>query len=328
MSDSEPAAESRSHPIQGLAQTVTNLFLLWVLLGAALAYGFPPLFTGFKPYIGVTLGVIMFGMGMTLTGADFARVLRRPRAVVAGILAQFIIMPSVAYALVKLFHLGPELAIGVLLVGCSPGGTASNVVSYLAKADVALSVTLTACTTILGIVVTPLLVKILGDQYLPVDGYALFRDVLQIILVPVVAGLLVRRYFTRIVSRLEPVFPLVSVLGICAIIACVVALSADKIGGLVGVVGLVVVLHNSLGLLFGYTAGKLLRLPESACRTIAIEVGMQNSGLAASLATQHFPALAAIPAALFSVVQNVTGSILATVFRRSSDANAGEVLSR
>jgi BASS family bile acid:Na+ symporter len=309
--------------LQSVALWWTRLFLVWVVLFSVTALVEPVFFTWFKPYVSLTLGIIMFGMGITLTTADFARVARMPRAVVIGILAQYVIMPLLAFFLTRAFNLAPELAMGVIIVGCCPGGTASNVISYLAKADVALSVTLTASTTLLALVVTPLLIQVFGSQYLPVNRAALFLDVFKVTFVPVVTGLVVRRVFGKHVRTLEAVFPAVSVLGICIIIAYVVALSKANIAQLAGLTGLVVVLHNLGGYGFGYIASRLLRLPESACRTIAIEVGMQNSGLAVLLATNHFSALTALPAALFSAVQNLTGAVLATFWRSSPFLSSG-----
>lgn len=298
----------------------TEGFVLWVLAFSALACLWPGPFAALKPGIVPGLGLIMFGMGMTLVPADFARVFRMPRAVGCGILGQFLIMPLVALLLAKLFRLEPDLAMGFIILGACPGGTASNVIAYLAHADVALSVTMTACSTLLAIGLTPQLIGLLGGQFLPVDPFALFVSVVKIVLVPVLAGLGVRHWMKNRARRVIEIFPAISVLVIVLVIACIVALSRDKLKDALGLVGLVVVLHNTLGLLLGYGLARAFRLPPTACRTIAIEVGMQNSGLGVALAQKHFTgALVALPATLFSVVHNLTGSSLAAYWRKHAD---------
>ena len=300
----------------------TQGFVLWVLLFSIWAYVRPNHFAPLAPAIVPGLGVIMFGMGMTLTPADFARVAGMTRAVACGILGQFFIMPMLALALGRVFGLGNELAMGLVILGACPGGTASNVIAYLARADVALSVTMTACSTLLAVFMTPLLIDALGGPYLPVDAGALFMSVVKIVLLPVLAGLAVRAAFgDRLRSALE-VFPALSVLVIVLIIATIVALAHDALAEVAGVLALVVVLHNALGLVFGYGLAALFRLPVAARRTVAIEVGMQNSGLGVALATAHFASpLVALPASLFSVVHNLTGSALASWWGRKRGAD-------
>lgn len=294
----------------------TDWFVLWVAVFTVLAWLIPNGFAWFAPYIKYGLGLIMFGMGMTLVPADFARVARHPRAVGCGIAGQFLVMPLLALALATAFRLPSELAMGFIILGACPGGTASNVIAYLAKADVALSVTMTACSTLLAVVATPLLVQALGGHYLPVDAGAMFLSVAQIVLVPVGLGLLIRYALgTRTAAVLE-VFPAISVLVIVLIIAAVVATSHDALRDAVGLALFVVILHNSFGLALGYSLATACRLPVAARRTIAIEVGMQNSGLGAALAMAHFTPLTALPATLFSVVHNLTGSALANYWRR------------
>ena len=211
---------------------------------------------------------------------------------------------------------------GFIILGSCPGGTASNVVAYLARADVALSVTMTACSTLLAIVLTPLLVGVLGGQFLPVDRWALFLSVVKIVLVPVPAGLVVRYWLRERVQGVLAVFPAISVLFIVLIIACIIALSGESLKDALGTVGVVVVLHNGFGLALGYGLATLFRLPTSVRRTVAIEVGMQNSGLGVALAAKHFTdVLVALPASIFSVVHNLTGSALASIWR----ARSGEI---
>lgn len=292
-------------------------FTAWVITFAVLAYLVPAPFEPLKPLIQPGLGLIMFGMGMTLSPGDFARVARMPRAALCGICGQFTIMPLLAWLLVSVFDIGPELSLGFIILGSCPGGTASNVISYLARADVALSVTMTACTTLIAVVATPLLIGLLGSQYLPVDVLALFRDVVTVVLIPVAAGVCMKVWFRHAVDRANAVFPAISVTVIVLIIACIVALSREKLPQVIGITGLIVVLHNVLGLGLGYALATLMRLPKTARRTIAIEVGMQNSGLGVTLAqSTGVSALVALPASLFSVVHNITGSMLASIWRR------------
>ncbi|WP_048877055.1 bile acid:sodium symporter family protein [Saccharomonospora saliphila] len=262
------------------------------------------------------LGIIMFGMGLTLRGADFVPVLARPWMVLAGLVAQFLVMPLAAVAVGTAFGLSGALLTGMVLVGSSPGGTASNVIVYLSRGDVALSVTLTSVSTLLAPLATPLLVLWLAGSDLPVGFASLFESIVRIVLVPVVAGIVVRALAGGVVERVLPYLPLVSVTGIMVVVAAVVGVNADVVltGGLVLVAA--VIAHNALGLALGYGAARLAGLDESARRAVSVEVGMQNSGLSASLATTHLTPLAALPAALFSVWHNISGSALAGYWAR------------
>lgn len=299
------------------SQFIVDAFFLWVVLFATCAVFFPAPFRMLKPGIDPGLGLIMFGMGMTLTPADFRRVLTMPRAVLCGVAGQFVLMPLIAWALVRVAGVNDALALGFIILGACPGGTASNVIAYLARADVALSVSMTACSTLLAVVLTPGLVYVLGSTYVPVDMLALLRQVAVIVLLPVAAGLGIRVYANRLATRLLPVFPVISVFVIALIIACVVGLVHGRLPDAIGVAGVLVVLHNALGLTLGYGLAWLARLPPEARRTVAIEVGMQNSGLGVALAAK-FPALplAMLPGSLFSVWHNVTGALLASWWRR------------
>lgn len=300
-----------------LAQGWVNLFVLWVILASLAAYWWPAPFAALSPGIVPGLGIIMFGMGMTLNVRDFTRVLKQPLAVLCGIAAQFLVMPLLALGLARLFHLNDQLAIGFVILGCCPGGTASNVICFLAKADVALSVTLTACSTVLATFLTPLLVFSLGGTYLPVDPWALLWSICTIVLFPVTAGLLVHWKFPHRFNRVTEFFPAVSVAIIVLVIAAIMAKAHGQLRASLGPVALLVILHNSLGLLLGYAMASLLGLPEKTRRTISIEVGMQNSGLGVALASAHFSPLAALPASLFSVAHNLSGSLLASYWRRN-----------
>ena len=292
-----------------------------VLLSALAALLFPDTISHLKPkLINPLLGVIMFGMGLTLKGEDFKVVFSRPKDVLVGCLAQFTVMPLLAFALTKIFRLEPALAIGVILVGCCPGGTASNVITYLAKGDLALSVGMTAVSTLLAPVLTPLLVWLLAGETVDVDVVGMLLSILWVVILPIALGLLVKRFWPRMTEQASTYLPALSTLAICVIVLIVIAANAHKLldGGLI--VLLVVVLHNMCGLGAGYLLGTFLHLTPAKRRAISVEVGMQNSGLASSLATLHFASypLATIPGALFSVWHNISGAIVAKLYSRNA----------
>lgn len=264
------------------------------------------------------LGVVMFGMGLSLRGRDFALVLRRPRDVAVGVAAQFLCMPLAAWAISRALGLPDEIALGVVLVGACPGGTASNVIAYLAKGDVALSVTMTACSTLLAPFATPAIVLVLAGAAVDVNAFAMFLSIVKIVIAPVVAGVAVNELLPRLAARVRRAMPAFSSVVVAVIVAGVVAASAGGIRGAAGVVALAVVLHNALGMALGWCAGRLFRMDGARRRTLAIEVGMQNSGLAVSLAAAHFATmpLAAAPGALFSVWHNLSGALYANYCAR------------
>lgn len=298
---------------------VSDYMGVLVLLSALAALLFPDTIGHLKPkLINPLLGVIMFGMGLTLKAEDFKVVFSRPKDVLVGCLAQFTVMPLLAFALTRIFRLEPALAIGVILVGCCPGGTASNVITYLAKGDLALSVGMTAVSTLLAPILTPLLVWLLAGETVDVDVVGMLLSILWVVILPIALGLLVKRFWPRTTEQASAYLPALSTLAICVIVLIVIAANAHKLldGGLV--ILLVVVLHNVCGLGAGYLIGTLLRLTPAKRRAISVEVGMQNSGLASSLATLHFAAfpLATIPGALFSVWHNISGAIVAKLYSR------------
>lgn len=297
---------------------VGRTFALWIILFAVLGFLFPAAFIGFTAWIFVLLGVIMFGMGLTISIRDFTLLVRRPFAVSIGVLAQFLIMPLTAVLLVRLIPLPPEVAAGVILVGCCPGGTASNVMTYLSKGDVALSVACTSITTLIAPVVTPLLVWLFASQYLPVDAASMFVSIAQVILLPLALGFAVQKFMPRLVARAVPVLPLVSVAGIVLIIAAVIAVNRQAIVHSGLLIFAIVMLHNGLGLLLGYFAAAAAGLSFAQRKAISIEVGMQNSGLGAALAHAHMSPLAAVPSAVFSVWHNLSGAVVAHYFARRS----------
>lgn len=294
---------------------VNNMALFVLLIGVVGAVR-PQTLTWVGPYVGWLLGVVMFGMGMTLTFQDFKRVLQRPWEVLLGVVAQFLIMPLAAWFLVWLFALPPELAIGVVLVGTCPGGTASNVISYLAKGDVALSVSMTMATTLLAPVVTPTLTWLLAGSWIEVSFTAMMISIAQMVLLPLLLGLTAHHFFERTVEKILPVMPVVSVVTIVLLVGGVVALGAESLLDVGLLMAAIVVLHNAFGLVLGYGMARLFRLDSKKARTVSIEVGMQNSGMAASLAVLYFSPAAAIPGAIFSVWHNISGSIVANYFAR------------
>lgn len=302
--------------LRRLGQLAGTWFPLVVLLAGAVAVWRPEPFTTLGPAVPWLLALIMLGMGMTLRAADLTAVATKPFAFGVGVVAQFVVMPLTGFALAKAFDLDPALAVGVILVGAAPGGTASNVMVYLAKGDTALSVAMTTASTLVAPVLTPLLVLWLAGDYLPVDAGGLLTSILQIVVAPVAIGVLLRWLVPDLVDRTLDAMPLVSVVGITLVVLAVVAGSADAVLSAGLVVAVVVVLHNGIGLLLGYGAARAVGLGEAERRAVSIEVGMQNSGLAAGLAAAHFTPAAALPAALFSVWHNVSGSLLASWWSR------------
>jgi BASS family bile acid:Na+ symporter len=304
-----------------LSRFVGNTFALWVLLFAVLAFFAPAPFKWIGPFVVPLLGIIMFGMGLTLSKDDFKEVGKRPLDVAIGVLGQFIIMPALAWGLAKGLQLPPEIAVGVILVGCCPGGTASNVMTFLARGDVALSVAITSVTTLLAPIVTPALIYLLASQWIEVSAAAMFWSIVQVVVLPIALGLVVQTVLGTKVRGAVAVLPLVSVVAIVAIVAAVVAGNQARIATSGLMIFAVVVLHNGLGLLLGYGLGKLTGMTVYKRKALAIEVGMQNSGLGVALATAHFSPLAAVPSAIFSVWHNISGPIAATLFQRFRNAD-------
>jgi BASS family bile acid:Na+ symporter len=288
-----------------------------VLAIAVVAVAVPAPFESIGTWvINPMLGLIMFGMGMTLSPHDFQILLRRPKDVLIGTTAQFLIMPALAWLLTVLFQLPEELALGVILVGCCPGGTASNVITYLAKGDLALSVGVTATSTILAPLMTPFLVWLLAGTFVHVDTVGMLMSIVYVIILPIIAGFLIQHYLPTLTQRAVTYLPAFSTLMITGLVGIVVGHNASRLltGGMVVLV--VVVVHNLCGLLLGYGVSRLCGLSLAKRKALSIEVGMQNSGLASSLATIHFAAfpMAAIPGAIFSVWHNISGALVARMF--------------
>lgn len=309
--------------LEDVGQFASKYFVVWVLLLSAATLAQPRAFTWIEPYITPLLGLIMLGMGLTLLPEDFQRIINRPRDVAIGAVAQWLVMPLAAWGLTLVVGLPPELALGVILVGAAPGGTASNVMTYLGRGDVALSVTITSVTTLAAPIVMPTWVFALAGEQLQVTFMDLFLSIIQVVLIPVLAGFTLRflldRYAPRVAEAGLNIFPAVSVAAIVAIVGAVVGLNAESILSAAMTVILAVVVHNAIGLGTGYGIGHAAGMSDDRVRTCTFEVGLQNSGLAVALATTFFSPLTALPAALFSVWHNVTGPALATYFARKDD---------
>lgn len=304
-----PAADRSS-------RIAVTIFPILIVIGGILGFLIPDVFTPLAPTVPWALGVVMFFMGITLTLPDFTRIAKRPWVVGLGVALQYIVMPLAGWLVAFALGLPPELAAGVILVGCAPGGTASNVVTYLARGDVALSVSCTTLSTLLAPLLTPVLTLWLAGAYMEVSVAAMMISIVQTVLVPVIAGVLVRMLIGRIIDVINPVLPWLSAVSIMYIVAVVVSGSADKIVSAGLLVLAAVILHNAIGLGLGYGVSRAVGLSAPERRALSFEVGLQNSGLAASLATAYFSPLAALPGAVFSVWHNVSGSLLAAYFAR------------
>ena len=269
-------------------------------------------------WVNYLLMVVMFGMGLTMKPVDFALVFRRPKDILLGCAAQFIIMPALAIGLSKVFQLDSALTAGVVLVGTCPGGTSSNVITYFSKGDVALSISMTSVNTLLAPLLTPAITYLLLQTTVKVDVWAMFLSIIQVILLPIALGFIINRFLGRFTEKIVTVLPMVSTIAICMIVATVVSHNAEKIYSCGVLVLAVVILHNLLGYACGFGIGKLLRLPPAKTKALSVEIGMQNSGLATSLAGTAFPqlAMATVPGAIFSVWHNISGAILAAFYRR------------
>ena len=294
--------------------------MAWIVLAIAALALFVPgtcLWVQTK-WINFLLMIVMFGMGLTMKLSDFAIVFRRPRDVIIGCLAQFIVMPLLAFALGRLFGLSDELLVGVVLVGTCPGGTSSNVITYLSKGDTALSVGMTSINTLLAPFLTPALTWLYLRTSVSVDVKAMFLSIVQVVVVPIGLGLLINRLFGKYTQKIKDVLPSVSVTAICLIVAAVVSHNSGKILSTGLVIFAVVILHNLLGYLCGYLTGILFRMDLPRKKAVALEIGMQNSGLATTLAGSAFPnlAMATVPGAIFSVWHNISGAVLAGIFRK------------
>jgi bile acid:Na+ symporter, BASS family len=308
--------------LQRTSRFISKYFVVWILAAAALAIITPSTFAWIGDYISILLGIVMLGMGLTLTPTDFRRIVDRPRDVAIGSCAQWVIMPTLAYGLVAGLGLPTEVGIGLVLLGAAPGGTASNVMTYLGKGDVALSVTITSVTTIAAPIAMPAWVVFLAGEQIQVTFAEMFQEIVLIVLIPVVAGVVIRQVLDRTAPTVAEVgltvFPAISVLTIVTIVAAIVGLNVDNILTASGAALAAVVIHNAVGLGAGYGIGHTTGMPEDRARTCAFEVAIQNSGLAVAIAVAFFSPLAALVPALASVWHNITGPALATYFTRQT----------
>jgi bile acid:Na+ symporter, BASS family len=297
-------------------------FTIAIVVSVVISMAFPHYFTeinGFKlsKLIPPLLQIIMFGMGTTMTMADFTNVAKMPKAVAVGLICQFTIMPTIGFALAYVFSFPPEIAAGIILMGCSPSGLSSNVMSYIAKADVALSITITSIATLLAPILTPLLMKLLAGQFIEVSVDKMMGDIINMIIVPVIAGVfvnwMIRQFSQKWVDIMNRLLPIVSMVGIAFIIVIMTAAGHKALLSIGISLIFAVLVHNTLGYILGYWGGRLFGLNEQSCRTVAIEVGLQNAGLASALALQMGKvATVGLAAALFGPIMNTTGSLLAT----------------
>lgn len=302
-----------------ISNFATKTFAIWVIIFAVLSFLIPEGFAWISPHVTLLLGIIMFSMGLTLTVDDFKRVFTAPKAVFIGALTQYIVMPLAAFALAIIFNLPPEVAAGVILVGSVPGGTSSNVMTFMARGNTALSVTMTAVTTLLAPIMTPTMTYLLASQWLSVSFLDMLMSIINVVLIPIVLGVVLRMLFNDAVEKATPVLPLVSVIGIIGVASAVVAVNKENLLTTGALIFVVVVLHNLIGFITGYIVGKVLKVEFADVKALSLETGMQNSGLAASLGLAHFSPIAAVPGAIFSVWHNISGPIVANWLARRDD---------
>ncbi|MDO4182398.1 MAG: bile acid:sodium symporter family protein [Coriobacteriia bacterium] len=300
---------------------LTRNIAVFIILFSVVAFFVPGLFAWCTSYTTIFLAVAMFGMGLTISFKDFGVVFSHPKEVVLGCVLQYTVMPCAAWLIATALQLDADLALGVILVGCCPGGTASNVIAYIAKGDVPLSVGMTIVSTLLAPLVTPLLVFALAGAWVEVSIWAMMQTVVQVVLIPVALGIAINAFAGNVIRRVEPVLPLVSVAAIVMIVAGIVAVNNQKIVQCGVLVLVAVMLHNACGMGLGYLVARLFKLDYAKTTSVAIEVGMQNSGLSVSLATANFAAnpLATLPGAIFSVWHNIAGSLFASWRARNCD---------
>lgn len=307
-----------------MSQKIVGLFPLWAFLLAVSAYRYPDYFALGKTMILPLLALVMLTMGMTLTWQHFKVALKQPAVIAMTVGIQFVFMPLLAFLISRLLQLSPEHMAGMILVGCSAGGTASNVICYLAGANVALSILMTMTSTFSAVLLMPGLTYLYLNQTLPVPTVEMMKSIVEIVLIPVIFGMAVNSLFRTGISRIERIFPVFSSISIALIIAIIVGLNRHNLSELSLPVFAAVALHNVSGLVVGFCLPRLLRYDPVTCRTVSIEVGMQNSGLSVALAIQFFSSAAALPGALFSLWHNISGSLLAAYWRKSDSVRAAK----
>lgn len=307
--------------LEKVVSFIGDYFVVWTIIAAAWGFFDVDAFAWVLPRIPLLLGIIMFGMGMTLEIKDFKNIFKQPKDVFIGSFIQFSVMSVLAFLLAVIFRLPPALAAGVILVGTCPGGTASNVMTFLAKGDVALSVSITTLSTFLAPILTPFLTMVFAGRWIPVEPWSMFISIVQIVIVPILLGLIINNIFGSSIKTVTKLLPAVSVFAIVLIVGGVVGANAGQLVSSGILIFIIVILHNMLGLAAGYFLGDKIGLEEAKKRALSIEIGMQNSGLAVSLAIAHFSPAAAIPAAIFSVWHNISGPLVATYWSRKEIKN-------
>jgi bile acid:Na+ symporter, BASS family len=308
--------------MEKVSQFAGRTFSVWVILFACLGFFLPNVFIPFKSDISPLLGIVMFAMGLTLSANDFREVFRRPKDVAIGVVGHYIIMPLVAYILAVLLQLPPDIAVGVILVGCCPSGTSSNVMTFLAKGDVALGVSIASISTLIAPFATPAMISLLAHRWMAINAKSLFTDIIEVVILPIILGLIVKALFRKQAEASTKILPLISTVAIVIIVAIVVALNQGKLLQTGPLIFLVVVLHNLLGYLLGNLFAKIFKMDLSKRKAITFETGMQNSGLGAALAAAHFHPIAAVPSAIFSVWHNLSGSVLASWFANKQEKSS------
>ena len=301
--------------------SATFLFPLGAILITIISYLYPQLLAPHSGSIVPLFGIVMLGMGMTLRFENFIEICKRPKVITVGIILQFLFMPLIAFLVSTILDLEESLLIGLVLVGSCPGGTASNVICYLSRGDVALSIILTTTSTLLAVIFTPLLAWLYIGQRVPVPVIDMMIDIFKIIFVPVAAGVMINHYLGEKLHLIKKIFPFISMLAIILIIGIIMALTQPQLYLLALPVLTAVVWHNLTGLIAGFYVSKWLGFDDKTCRTIAIEVGMQNSGLGVALAKNHFLIMATLPGAVFSVWHNISGSLFAGYWTRKIEAS-------
>jgi len=299
-----------------LLEKFARLLVLWVVLAAGIGFVFPQVLVPLKPFTDWLFGFTMFGIGCLISVKDFKPMLEKPKLIFLGTAAQFVIMPLLAFFIIKLLDLPPVIAVGLILAAAVPDAMAAGVISYLAEADVAFSVALTTATTLVSPLVTPALTYFLGRQYIPIHLWPMVQSIMIMVILPLILGLWVQHKFHKITTKIKPVFPALSTLFITFICGLVVALNKNALGKVTAVVFVAVIALNVLGLILGYIAGKVFKFNLAQQRTLAINVGMQNAGMGAVLAIKHISAEAAIPNALFATWCIISAALLAAVWSK------------
>ena len=301
--------------LANISQKISKNIGIIIIVFSLIAYFSPQYFSWMTSYTTIFLAIAMFGMGTSIDTRDFKTIIKNPKEVLIGSLTQFTIMPLLAWLLAITFHVNKDIALGIILVGSCPGGTASNVITHIAGGDVSMSVSMTILSTLLAPIVTPALVYLLAGRWVDVSIIAMFKSVVKVILLPVLLGISIKKINPTAVSKSKDVFPLISSLAIILIISGIIGANADKIAQSGLIVLVIVAIHNALGLLGGLLVAKLAKMDYDKATALAIEVGMQNSGLAIQLASVNFALnpLATLPGAIFSIWHNIAGSIFASI---------------